>query len=45
MSFVCTVLEQGDEMSTLLSMDKQLVECNLERSVINNCVCVGGGGA
>ena len=27
MNFVCTVFEQGDEMLTLLSMEKQMVEC------------------
>ena len=28
MNFVCTVFEQGDEMLTLLSMEKTMVECN-----------------
>ena len=28
MNFVCTVFEQGDEMLTLLSMEKIMVECN-----------------
>ena len=27
---VCTVFEQGDEMLTLLSMEKTTVECNLK---------------
>ena len=30
MNFVCTVFEQGDEMLTLLSMEKAMVECNLK---------------
>ena len=30
MNFVCTVSEQGDEMLTLLSMKKTMVECNLK---------------
>ena len=29
MNFVYTVFEQGDEMLTLLSMEKTMVECNL----------------
>ena len=29
MNFVYAVFEQGDEMLTLLSMEKQMVECNL----------------
>ena len=29
-NFVCIVFEQGDEMLTLLSMEKQMVECNLK---------------
>ena len=29
MNFVCTVFEQVDEMLTLLSMEKTMVECNL----------------
>ena len=28
-NFVCTVFEQGNEMLTLLSMEKTMVECNL----------------
>ena len=28
MNFVCTVFGQGDEMLTLLSMEKTMVECN-----------------
>ena len=28
MNFICTVFEQGDEMLTLLSMEKTMVECN-----------------
>ena len=28
-NFVCTVFEQVDEMLTLLSMEKTMVECNL----------------
>ena len=28
MNFVCIVFEQGDEILTLLSMVKQMVECN-----------------
>ena len=28
MNFVCTVFEQGDEMLTVLSMEKTMVECN-----------------
>ena len=30
MNVVCTVFEQGDEMLTLLSMEKTMVECNLQ---------------
>ena len=30
MNFVCTVFEKGDEKLTLLSMEKQMVECNLQ---------------
>ena len=30
MNFVCTFFEQGDEMLTLLSMEKTMVECNLQ---------------
>ena len=30
MNFVCRVFEQGDEMLTLLSMEKTIVECNLK---------------
>ena len=29
MNFVCTAFEQGDEMLTLLSMEKPMGECNL----------------
>ena len=29
MNFVCTVFEQGDEMLTLLFMERKMVECNL----------------
>ena len=40
MNFVCTVFEQGDEMLTLLSMEKtngRMVECNLRAlSVYDN---------
>ena len=32
-NFVCTVFQQGDEMLTLLSMGKQMVECNLDATV------------
>ena len=34
MNFVCTVFEQGDEMLTLLSMEKARVECNHKTNVI-----------
>ena len=30
MNFVCIVFEQGDEMLTFFSMEKQMVECNLQ---------------
>ena len=29
-NFVCTVFEQGDEMLTLSTMEKQLIESNLQ---------------
>ena len=31
MNFICTVFEQGDEMLTLLSMEKTMVDCNLDK--------------
>ena len=34
MNFVCIVFEQRDEMLTLLSMEKQMVDCNC--SVFDN---------
>ena len=36
MNFVCTVFELGDGMLTLLSMEKQMAECNRQGR--------GGGG-
>ena len=36
-NFVCIVFEQGDEMLTLLCMEKQMVECNLEEDPKVNC--------
>ena len=29
-NFVCIVFKQGDKMLTLLSMEKQIVECNMK---------------
>ena len=31
-NFVCIVFEQDDEMLTLLSMKKQMVDCNIKRT-------------
>ena len=40
MNFVSTVFEQGDEMLTLLPMEKTMVQCNLMKGMQSRDSCV-----